>query len=80
MGGVDWVGGPGGGVERVRLNRKTPAHFVSHDLLGVQSWPRVWKRLRIREHPGYDHVDAKARRVHQGEDAYAPLDDRVGIG
>ena len=26
------------------------------------------------------HVDAKARRVHQGEDAYAPVEDRVGIG
>ena len=23
--GVDWVSGPGGGVERVRPNRKTPA-------------------------------------------------------
>ena len=27
-GGVDWISGPGGGVKRVRLNRKTPAHLV----------------------------------------------------
>ena len=33
-GGVDWVSGPGGGVKRFRLNRKTPAHIVSHGLLG----------------------------------------------
>ena len=78
-GGVDSVGGPGGGFKRVRLNRETPANLVSHGLLGVQSRPRAWQRLMIQEHPGYDHVDAKARRVHQGEDAYAPVEERVGI-
>ena len=26
--GIDWVGGPGGGGKRFRLNRKTTAHFV----------------------------------------------------
>ena len=31
--GGDWISGPGGGVKRVRLNRKTPAHFVRHGLL-----------------------------------------------
>ena len=29
---VDWVSGPGGGVKRVRLDRKTPAHLVGHFL------------------------------------------------
>ena len=71
---VDWIVGPGGGVKRALLNRKTPWFF------GVQSRPRVWKRLRIWEHPGSDHVDAKARKVHQGRDPHAPVGDRVGIG
>ena len=62
---VDWVSGPGGGVKRVRL------HLVRHG---------VFQRLRIREHPGSDHIDAKARRVHQGGDTSAPVEDRVGIG
>ena len=65
-GGVGWISGPGGGVQRVRLNRKTPAHLVSHSLLEVQSRPRVWKRLRIQKHPGHDHVDAKAGRSDAG--------------
>ena len=30
-------------------------------------------------HPGSDHVDAKARRVHQGGDPYAPVVDRLGL-
>ena len=79
-GGVDWVSGPGGGVKRVRLNRKNPAHLARHGTMGVQSRPRVWKRLTIREHPGFDHVDAKTRRMHQGGDSYAPVEDRVGTG
>ena len=29
-GGVNWICGPGGGVKRVRLNSKTPAHLVRH--------------------------------------------------
>ena len=50
--GVNWVGGPGGGVKRVRLNRKTPAHLVRHGILGFQARPRVWKCLRFRECSG----------------------------
>ena len=38
-GGVDWISGPGGGVKRVRLIRKTQAHLVRHGILGVQSRP-----------------------------------------
>ena len=60
--GGDWISGPGGGVKRVRLNRKTPAHLVRHGILGIQSRPRVWKRLRVQDHSGQYHADAKARR------------------
>ena len=46
--GSDWISGSGGGVKRVRLHRQTPAHLVRHGVLGVQSRPRVWKRLRVQ--------------------------------
>ena len=49
-GGVIWISGPGGGVKRVRLNRKTPAHLVRHGIFGIQSRPRVWKRLTVLDH------------------------------
>ena len=68
------------GVDRVRLNRKTPAHFVRHGILGIQSWPRVWKRLRVLDHSGQYHADAKARRVHQGDEAHVPVQDRTEVG
>ena len=77
--GVDWVGGPGGGVKRVRLNRKTPAHLVKHSILRFQSRPQVWKRLKIRQHPGFGLPDAKARRVHQSGEEHALDMDREGI-
>ena len=48
--GGDWIFGPGGGVERVRLNRKTPAHLVRRGIFWIQSRPRVWKRLRVQDH------------------------------
>ena len=63
--GVDWVSALGGGVKRVRLNRKTP-------------W--VWKMLRIREHPGFGLTDAKARLVHQSGEEHDHVMDRGGIG
>ena len=63
---MDWISGPGGGVERIRLNRQTPAHLVRHGILGIQS----------RDHPDSDPVDAKARRVHQGEDTSVLVEDR----
>ena len=34
-----------GSGKRVRLNRKTPAHLVRQSSVGVESRPRVWKRL-----------------------------------
>ena len=57
---VDWIVGPGGGVKRARLNRKTPAKVW---FWGNQSRPRVWKRLRVEDHSGRNHADAKARHV-----------------
>ena len=44
--GVCLAGGSGGGVKRVRVFRKTPAHLARQGISGVQVRPRVWKRLR----------------------------------
>ena len=56
---VHWVSGSGPGRKRVRLNRKTPAHLAG---LGVQSWPRVWKRLRPVDLFGDSFPEHKRRR------------------
>ena len=40
--------------------------------LGIQSRPRVRKRLRVQDHSGQFHVDAKAMRVHQDDEAHVP--------
>ena len=45
-------------------------------ILGIQSRPPVWKRLRILDHSGQYHADAKARRVHQDDEDYVPVQDR----
>ena len=37
----------GRGYKRVRLRRKTPVHEVFLGILGDQSRPRVWKRLKL---------------------------------
>ena len=65
-GGVNWMRGPGGDVKIVRLNRKTPAHLVRRGIWGIQPRPRVWKRLRVRDHLCGDHVDAKTREACAG--------------
>ena len=67
-------------MQRVRLNRKTPAHIVRHVFLEIQSWSRVWKRLRVQDHSARCHADAKAIRVHQDDGAYVPVQDRTGAG
>ena len=64
-GGINSISGPGGSVKRVRLNRKTPALLARHGNLGIQPRPRVWKRLRARDHLGGDYPDAKARRLRK---------------
>ena len=41
-----------GGFQRIRLNRKTPAHLARHGSReSVSSRSKVWKRLRISENP-----------------------------
>ena len=74
---VHWVGGSGPGRNRIRLNRNPPAHRAG---LGVQSRPRVWKRLR---HVGLS-VDSSAvcgrRRYDQRDDGYLPVQNRTGVG
>ena len=70
--------GPGGGAKRVRLNRKTVAHFVRHGILGFRSRARVWKKVQV--HSGQYHADAMARRVHQDDEDYVPVHDRTGVG
>ena len=55
---------PGEVEKRVRLNRKTPAHFVMQGSVGVQSRSRVWKRLCIRVVESCDRTDPKRRRLH----------------
>ena len=49
--------------KRVRLNRKTPAHLVRQGSVGIQSRPRVWKRLRVQVASGCDRTDANRRRA-----------------
>ena len=69
-----------GGVERVQLHRKTPAHLARYTRDGgYQSRPKVWKRLRLSEGPRFRHFGAKVPRLHQGDEAHGSL-DRVGVG
>ena len=74
------AGGSGGGVIRVRLYRKTPAHLARQGTSGVQVRSRIWKRLRdplgsVSGLPG-----AKFLRVHQEAGGHDPGFDRLGIG
>ena len=71
---VRWSGGPWGGVKRVRLTRKTPAHLVSGGIHGIQSRLRVWKRLRVPG--GFPYCDAGY--AHQCHEDYVPVHTRLG--
>ena len=71
---VLWVSGSGPGRKRIRLNRKTPAHFAG---FMVQSRPRVWKRLR---HVGVSIPDHRRRRGDQDDGGYNPAQVRTGVG
>ena len=69
-----------GALKRVRLHRKTPAHFAGYGRDGgFRSRPKVWKRLRVVEGPRFRDIGAKVPRLHQGDEADGPL-DRVGVG
>ena len=71
--------GSGGGVKRVRLYRKTPAHLARQGS-GVQVRPRVWKRLRDRLGSDSGIPGAKFLRVHHEAGGHDPGFARVGIG
>ena len=78
--GVCLASGSGGGVKRVRLYRKTPAHLARQGVSVIQVRPGVWKRLRdplgsVSSFPG-----AKFLRVHQEAGGHDPGFARVGIG
>ena len=72
--------GSGGGVKRVRLYRKTPAHLARPGISGVQVRPRVWKRLRDPLGSDSGLLGAKFLRVHQEAGGHDPGCARVGIG
>ena len=76
---VRLAGGSGGGVKRVRLHRKTPAHLARQGS-GVQFRPRVWKRLREPLHSDSGLPGVKFLRVHQEDEGHDPGFPRVGIG
>ena len=78
--GVCLARGSGGGVIRVRLYRKTPAHLARQGISGVQLRPRVWKRLRDPQGSDSGLPRAKFLRVHQEAGGHDPGFARVGIG
>ena len=72
--------GSGGGVKRVRLYRKTPAHLARQGISGVQVRPRIWKRLWDPLGSDSGLPGAKFLRVHQEAGSHDPGFARVGIG
>ena len=78
--GVCLARGSGGGVKRVRLYRKTPAHLARQGKSGAEVRPRVWKRLRDSRGSGSGLPGAKFLKVHQEAGGHDPGFARVGIG
>ena len=68
--------GSGSGRKRIRLNRKTPAHFV---VSRFQSRPRVWKRLRHLGHSSFSLLDPKRKRGDQDGGGCNPVQIRIGV-
>ena len=67
----------GTGRKRVRLNKKTPAHFAG---FMVQSRPRVWKRLSHVRLSSISISDHKRRRYDQNVGECGPSQVRTGVG
>ena len=63
--------------KRLRLNRKTPAHFAG---FGVNSRSRVWKRLRHVTPSSVSIADHKRRRSDQDDGGYNLDQVRTGVG
>ena len=78
--GVCLASGSDGGVKRVRLYRKTPAHLAGQGILRVQDRPRIWKRLRDSQGLGSSFPGSKFLRVHQEAGGHDPGFTREGIG
>ena len=78
--GVCLASGSGGGVKRVRLYRKTPAHLARQGVSGVQVRPRVWKRLRDPLGSDSGLPGVKFLKVHQEAEGHDPGFAREGIG
>ena len=78
--GVCLASGSGGGIKRVRLYRKTPAHLARQVTSGVQVRPGVWKRLRDPQGSDSSFPGAKFLRVHQEAGGHDPGLARAGIG
>ena len=77
VGGVQVVSnGSGSRRKRFRLNRKTPAHLVGHQ---VHTRPRVWKRLHFSGSLCTSDVDCKRVRYYQ-QDGDSPFFPRAGVG
>ena len=68
-----------GGVKRVRLFRKTPAHLARQGS-GVQFRSRIWKRLRDPLGSDSGLPGVKFLRVHQEDEGHVPGLAREGIG
>ena len=76
VGGVEVVNrGSGSRRKRFRLNRKTPAHLVGHQM---RTRPRVWKRLHFSGHLCTSDVGCKRVRNHQ--DCDSSVFPRTGVG
>ena len=71
---IHWCSASGLCRKRIRLNRKTPAHFVG---LSLHARPRVWKRLHCSGFTSVSSVDCK-RNQHELEDS--PVHPRTGVG
>ena len=70
-----------GGFNRIRLNRKTPAHLSRVSSRGcVVSHSKVWKRLKVSEAQWCPVCDAHVLRECQHMDTGSSLGDRVGVG
>ena len=72
---VFWVRNSSLRRKRIRLNRKTPAHLVG---FGVQSRPRVWKRLQPMDLFGDSFPGHKRRRCDQDHEVFIPAQARTG--
>ena len=74
--GIDIWRSSGSRRKRFRLNRKTPAYLVGHQ---VHARPRVWKRLHFSGHLCTSDVDCKRGRYKQ-QDGDSPVFPRAGVG